>query len=130
TVDHSRNGQLLEAEIKDAINPDYEHHEKIYGLNIAINSTETRLFINPDGTSTRSDIPLTSSYTLTRLSDGKLLDKGTITRISSYNTSNADYSSYVSLRDAQRRGVMELAQNYKLRLANVLAKIQAGGVTP
>lgn len=124
TVDHTRGGQLLEAEIKDAINPDYEHQEKLYALNIVVTSSETKLFITPSGTSTRTDIPLTSTYKLTRKSDGKLLDSGTITRLSSYNTTSADYSSYVSMQDARKRAVLELAQDYKLRLANILAKLQ------
>lgn len=125
TVDSTRNGQLLEAELKDAINPDAAHHEKLYGLRIRITQTEVKLFINPDGTSARSDIPVTSEYQLSRLADGKLLDKGTISRVSSYNTSpTADYASYVSIQDAKKRGIMELAQSYKLRIANILARLQ------
>ena len=124
TVDHTRSGQLLEAEITDAINPTFERHEKLYRLTIKISQSEERLFINPDGSSGRSDIPVVSDYRLTRLTDGKLLDAGTITRVSSYNTSQtADYSSYVSLQDAKKRALLELAQSYKLHLANTLAKL-------
>ena len=123
-VDTSRSGQLLEAEIKDAINPAFEKREKLYRLTIKITQSEERLFINPDGSSGRSDIPVTSHYVLSRLTDGTVLDKGDITRVSSYNTSQtADYSSYVSLQDAQKRAIIELAQSYKLRIANALAKL-------
>jgi hypothetical protein len=123
TVDPTRSGQLLEAEIKDVINPTFERREKLYTLKIKILQSEERLFINPDGSSGRSDIPVTSSYTLARLIDGQVLDAGAITRVSSYNTSQtADYSSYVSLQDAKKRAIIELAQSYKLRLSNVLAK--------
>ena len=125
SVDTTRNGQMLEAEIKDAINPDYAQHDKLYTLSIKITQTEQHLFINPDGTSGRSDIPTASSYKLTRISDGKQVDSGSITRISSYNVSGtADYSSYIAMEDAKKRSIREIAQNYKLHLANILARLQ------
>lgn len=123
TVDTTRHGQLLEAAITDAINPDHRQQSKQYQLSITISQTEVRLFINPDGTSARSDIPLASTYTLKRLADQEIIDSGTITRVSSYNTSqSADYASYVSIQDARKRAILELAQSYKLRLANMMAK--------
>lgn len=124
TVDHTRRGQLLEAEIGDATNPDAKHSPKLYHLAIALTESEIGLFINPDGTSSRSDILMNTKYTLTRLSDNKVMDSGAIQRISSYNTSEqADYASYVSVEDAKKRGIIELAQDYKLRMANVLAQL-------
>lgn len=123
TVDHTRGGQLLEAEMNDAFNPDGQRPQKRYQLDIVMTQSEVRLFINPDGTSGRSDIPVASNYTLTRLSDGTVVDRGNVTRVSSYNTSEtADYASYVSIQDAKKRAIKELAQSYKLRLSNVLAR--------
>lgn len=123
-VDNSRYGQLLKAEIEDAVNPDYERAEKLYSLDIALSSSDVYLFVNPDGTSSRGDIYYTSNYTLRRILDGKVIQSGQITRVSSYNISDtADYASYVTEEDAKKRGVLELAQDYKLRLANLLAKL-------
>ena len=120
-VDTSRRGQLLEAEIIHGINPTFEPAEKHYTLSIALNEREIPLFINPDGTSSRGDIEYVSRYTLSRKADGVKLQEGVIRRVSSYNTSeSADYASYVSIEDARTRGIVELAEAYKLRIANLL----------
>ncbi len=127
-VDRSRLGQLLEAEIGDALNPDYQRAEKLYQLKISLSQTDIPLFINPDGTSARGDIEWLSAYRLTRLIDGKLVDSGSLRRISSYNTSDQaaeGYASFVSIEDAKKRGILELAQDYKLRMANLLAQLEA-----
>jgi hypothetical protein len=124
SVDHTRYGQLLKAEIEGGINPDYERAEKLYELSVSLTSYETYLFVNSDGTSSRGDIDYRSTYTLRRILDGKVIQSGTINRVSSYNMSEtADYASYVSEEDARKRGILEMAQDYKLRLANLLAKL-------
>ncbi len=131
TVDHSRRGQLLESEIKRGINPDSMQAEKLYALKIKLAEREIPLFINPDGTSSRGDIDLTSQYKLTRIIDNKVIQQGTIKRVSSYNTSeSADYASYVSEEDAKTRGIIELAEAYKLRLANLLPGLSGQAVIP
>ena len=123
-TDGGRLPQLLKAEIQDQVNPDARHAEKLFVLTVHFTEVEVALFINPDGTASRGDLQYHSSYTLTRKLDGKLIDSGTITRVSSYNVSEtADYGTYVSREDARKRGVTELAQDYKLRLANLLPKI-------
>ena len=41
--------------------------------------------------------------------------------MSSYNSSpTADFASYISIEDARKRAMQELAQDYKLRLAALL----------
>jgi len=125
-VDHSRLGQLLEAETTDALNPDAQRQEKRYKLTIHLAMQDIALFINPDGTSARGDIQWTSTYTLTRLSDSKVMDTGSMVRISSYNTgedASTGYASFVSVEDAKKRGIIELGQDYKLRMANLLAQL-------
>lgn len=127
-VDHTRRGQLLEAELRDNVNPDYRHGEKLFKLKITLKESDVPLFINPDGTSSRGDLQFTSGYKLTRILDGALVDEGRLTRTSSYNTSDVasqGYASYVSTEDAAKRGVVELAQDYKLRMGNLMAKYNA-----
>jgi hypothetical protein len=122
--------QLLKAEIEDQINPDYQHVEKLYRMNITFTETDIALFINPDGTSSRGDFQYSSKYTLTRIADSKVITSGTMMRVSSYNTSlNADYASYVSREDARKRGILELAQDYKLRLANLISTLNHPNAT-
>jgi len=126
-VDNSRLGQLLKAEIESGANPDYERSEKLYTLNIALFESNLYLFVNPDGTAGRGDIAFSSNYSLVRTLDRKVMKTGTLKRVSSYNISEtADYATYVSEEDARRRGIIELAQDYKLRLANLMEGLNAG----
>lgn len=125
-VDNSRRGQLLEAELSDAINPDFVRAEKLYRLSINLKEVDIPLFINPDGTSARGDIRLDSTYQLVRLADNAVVHSGSIQRISSYNTSDRaaeGYASYISVEDAKKRSTIELAQDYKLRMANLLTRL-------
>jgi LPS-assembly lipoprotein len=123
-TDSTRPGQMLKAEIEDQINPEALRAEKLFLMSIRVAEVEVSLFINVDGTSSRGDMQYNSTYTLTRKADGKLIDRGKISRVSSYNISeNADYATYVAREDARRRGVLELAQDYKLRLANLVGTL-------
>ena len=120
-VDTSRLGQLLKAEIERGVNPDFMRSEKLYTLDIALTQRDIYLFVNPDGTAGRGDVQFLSSYTLTRNLDRKVLKTGELKRTSSYNISEtADYATYVSQEDARKRGIAELAQDYKLRLGNLM----------
>lgn len=129
--DRSHLGQLLTTEIREGVSPRLNATEKLYLMRISVNEMDIPLFINPDGTSSRGNIQYDSSYTLTRLVDGKPLQTGEISRTSSYNTSqNADYASYVSQEDAKTRGILELAQAYKLRLSNLLPLLNGKVAAP
>ncbi len=119
-----RYSELLKAEITDQLNPTGTRAEKQFKVAISYTEQQVGLFVNPDGTASRGDLVLTSSYTITRLADAKPITTGSITRTSSFNTSpTADYASYVSIEDARKRGIIELAQDYKLRLAGLLPMI-------
>jgi len=119
-----RYSELLTAEIESQVNPTSIAAEKLFTLAITFNEVDAASFVKPDGTASRGDLNYTSNYTITRLRDSKAVASGTIARVSTYNTSpSADYASYVSIEDARKRGILELAQDYKLRLAALLPKL-------
>ena len=123
-TDGSHVGQILKAEIQDQVNPAGIRSEKPFVMNITITEAELSLFINLDGTSSRGDMQYNSHYTLIRVKDGVVVDSGNVSRISSYNISeNADYATFVSREDARKRGILEMAQDYKLRIANLVDKL-------
>lgn len=120
-VDNTRLGQLLKAEIQDGVNPSRERAEKLYTLRITLTQRDIYLFINPDGTAGRGDVRFISAYRLTRNLDSKVIKTGHLNRTASYNISEtADYATYVSEEDAKKRGIVELGNDYKLRLANLM----------
>ena len=117
-------GELLRAEIEDGVNPEYQNVQPRYRLQVELTEQDVPLFINIDGTANRGEIRYLSNYTLVRLSDNTILNQGKISRVSSYNSSQtADYAAFVSKEDAKKRAILELAQDYKLRLANLSARI-------
>ncbi len=116
-----RYSELLVAEIRDQSNPLATRAETQFKLAITFNEGQQGLFVKPDGTASRGDLVYSSQYTITRLKDMKVIATGGINRVSSFNTSDtADYASYVSIEDARKRGILELAQDYKMRLATLL----------
>ncbi len=116
-----RSTEMLKAEIEDQINPRREKGQKQFLLAIAFTEQDSALFVNPDGTSSRGDLIYASNYNVTRIADGKAMASGNIQRSSSYSASpKADYASYVSVEDARKKGILALAQDYKLRLAVLL----------
>jgi hypothetical protein len=116
-----RYGEMLEAEIEDKAYAQGVKSAKQYRLIITFTEADAGLFVKPDGTASRGNLTYSSSYQLLRLKDQQVIAQGSIQRISSYNTSlTADYAAYVSIEDARRRGIIELAEDYKLRLASLL----------
>lgn len=123
SVDRTRLGQLLKAEISDRIHPRLSNAPKRYRLSITLEESELSRFINPDGTPSRGDFVYNSSYSLIDLVSKKQVATGTLERISSYNISDsADYATFVTQEDARKRGVIALAQGYALRLSNIEPK--------
>lgn len=117
-------GELLRAEIEDGVNPEYDNVQPRYRLQVDLIEQDIPLFINIDGTANRGEIRYTSHYVLVRLADNVILNQGKVSRVSSYNSSQtADYAAFVSKEDAKKRAILELAQDYKLRLANLSARI-------
>jgi hypothetical protein len=117
--DGGRKGQLLVAELEDKLNPGGAVPARPeYRLNVTLTSGASPIGVAPDGTISRYNVFMASAYTLFRIADGKKLTSGSIDHVSSYNNvTNAYFSTYVSEQDAIKRGVTELAEIYRQRLA-------------
>lgn len=128
----SRLGQLLGEELRDALNPEHIPAVKRYRLQVQVSERNIPLFVAPDGTYGRGNVRYTARYTLTRLSDGKQVDSGSVTREASYAASeiNAIYGSYVAQQDARTRGVIELAHDVSMRVSNRLDRDSLEEETP
>jgi hypothetical protein len=116
-----RYSELLKAEISESPRVLPTGQATSFKLSISFTEQQAAQFVNPDGTASRGTLNYVSRYEITRLGDKKAIARGDLTRMSSYNTApNADYTSYISLEDARKRGILELAQAYKLRLAQLM----------
>jgi len=118
-----REGELLRAELLDHLNPESRSTPLDFMLKIAIQSQFEPFIIEPDGTASRYRITITSPYTLTRMADDTVIAEGEVRRQVSYNVSeDDDYSTFVAQQDALKRVVVELAEDYKLRISALMAR--------
>lgn len=118
-----RIGQQFRADLEDRLNPTSRALPALYRLKVLISPVIQSLGITPDGMVSRLNLHLSSNFTLTRISDGKEMLRGSVRRVSGYNNvANAYFSVFVSENDAYRRGVTELAEDYRLRLAAFFAQ--------
>ncbi len=123
--DRKRMSQLFKAELEDQLNPDYARAPKRYILTVSLSELIYGSFVNPDGTASRNNVYFNSSYSLESVDKKTKPLTGTLSRYSSYNVSErADYATYVAEQDARKRGVIELAKAYKLRLAGLLSELE------
>jgi hypothetical protein len=119
-----RLGEQLKADIEDGINPDYQSGATYYRLDLTLEQQEIAQFINPDGTASRGNIRVTSTYQLVRLADNQVISSGTLHRSSSFDSdAQVDYATYISREDARRRAVADLANDYRLRLMNLSTRM-------
>jgi len=106
--------------LEDLLDPASGNKPKTYRLEVDISQTITALGIARDGTAARYNLTINSGYRLKRISDGKLIDSSSVSVVTSYsNPSNKYFSTYISEQDARKRGVAELAELYRMRLASL-----------
>lgn len=94
-----------------------------YKIDVSITQSSSGVGVAKDGTASRYNLVINSSYKLSRISDNKVIDSGSISNFTSYNNPNNQYfSTYVSEQDARKRGIKELAELYRQRLIAFVEK--------
>lgn len=97
----------------------------VYQLDVVLTYSNIGLGVARDGTASRYNLIINSTYKLTRISDGKVVDNSTLSNVTSYNNPNNQYfSTYISEQDARKRGIKELAELYRHRLLAFIEKPQ------
>lgn len=97
-----------------------------YKLDVVLTQSNVGIGVARDGTASRYNLILSSSYKLIRIADNKEMDSGTIGNVTSYNNPNNQYfSTYISEQDARKRGIAELAELYRHRLIAFTEKTQS-----
>jgi hypothetical protein len=128
-VGRDRDSQLLKFALEDNLNPGGAVPvNPAYRLNASLTSTASPIGIARDGTVSRYNVHLYSQYKLIRNSDDAVVTTGNVRHVSSYNNvTGAYFSTYISEEDAVKRGIGELGEMYRQRLAPFLT---AGYVAP
>ena len=96
-----------------------------YKLDVSITESNVGIGVSRDGTASRYNLVINSSYKLIHIADNKEVDSGSLSNFTSYNNPNNQYfSTYISERDARKRGISELAELYRQRLVAFVEKKQ------
>lgn len=114
-------GQQFKADLEDRLNPEGIPSHPTYKLNVSLGSVSYAMGVARDGTASRFNVILSSNYTLTRLADNKVVKVGNIQHVSSFNNqTNQYFSTYISEKDAVKRGITELSELYRQRIGTFL----------
>lgn len=117
-----RMAQQFRTDLEDKLNPNGKvPANPAYSLHVSLTSTESAIGVAQDGTISRYNLYLDSTYSLKEYGTDNVIANGSLRQVSSYNNlTNAYFSTYVSKEDAIKRGVTELSENFRQRLAPYL----------
>ncbi|MBM3617581.1 MAG: hypothetical protein FJX23_03450 [Alphaproteobacteria bacterium] len=117
-------GNRLKIAVEDRLNPTAAAslYGKAFNLEIRVTAPRTPLGIGRSGAISRYDVTLQSSYVLSDAETREVLDKGVITRRVSFFNADEKFASYAAEQDAIDRGINELGEDYKIRLAAYFAE--------
>ncbi|MCH2547778.1 MAG: hypothetical protein MK052_09255 [Alphaproteobacteria bacterium] len=117
-------GQQLENALEDRLNPDSSPslYEKSFRLEFSVATKRDAVVIEQDGSIARYNIMLNSPYRLKDAQTGEVLSKGTLRRTASFYNAPEKFAGYIAEKDAVDRALIELSEDYKLRLIAYFAK--------
>lgn len=118
----SKTGQQFKFELEDKLNPAGKvPDDPAYRLAVSLSHTVSAIGVATDGTVSRYNVSLNSTYVLSDYKTGKQITSGTLQRVNSYNNRiNEYFSTYISSEDALKQGVTALSETYRQRLAPYL----------
>ncbi len=121
-IGNQRIGQILHHTLEDHFYAQGRETPE-YILNIKLDTLTSPIAISRDGTIARYSVELKATLQLVALENSQLLYSGEVRHLSSFNNqANNFYSAHISERYALERGAIELAEDIRLRLSNVLFK--------
>lgn len=117
-----RMAQMMRVGLEDRLNPGgVVPADAAYRLSVSLSHNEGAIATARDGTVSRYNVYLNSTYKLYRIADGKPVASGKLYNVSGYNNiTNQYYATYVAGEDAIRRGITELTELYRQRLGAYL----------
>lgn len=117
-----RSGQKLHNELRDLINPRGQPPAARYDLAVSLTESVRESGLRRTETATRGTLTLKADYQLTDRQDGEVLTRGQAQSIIGFNLVDSGYANHVSGESARERGLRELAQEIRRRLALYFAE--------
>jgi LPS-assembly lipoprotein len=117
-----RTGQQLYNELRDRLNPGGQPTAPRYVLAVELQGASEFLGLRGDQTPTRTNLTLSASYTLTDAATDKVVTRGQSRSTISYDILRTEFATIASGSDARARGVSDLADDIRTRLAVFLSQ--------
>lgn len=115
--------QLFQQSLEDRLNPGGVPANAPYQLEYTLAMSESPIGVTRDGTVLRYNISMDASYKLIRIDNNLKITQGAVRHVSSYNNPIGKYySTFVSKEDAVHRGIGELSEMIRTRLAPFLVQ--------
>lgn len=112
-----RIGQQFHNLMIDRLNPKGQSSRPDYALYVKLTKTINKVAIRKDETASRANLILRASFILRDQETTEALLRGDLRSINSYNILDSQFPTYVSEADATERGLRELSDDLRVRLA-------------
>lgn len=117
-----RKGQILYTSLEDQLNPLARTGDANYQLSIQLKENEFPVAIEKSGEITRYNIIFTADYALIDSKTQKVIDKGTINTVGSYDAVDSRYSTFTAQSYTVKTTLKEMSEEIKARLIAALYK--------
>ncbi|MBM3597366.1 MAG: hypothetical protein FJX35_04085 [Alphaproteobacteria bacterium] len=121
-----RLGQQLRNELLDRLNPYGAAARPRYALDVSLRETRTELDLRRDATSTFSKFEIAADFALTDLQSGQVVLRGNSRSTTSITLLRQTFANLSAAEDARQRGVREISEDMRVRLADFMARRSAG----
>jgi LPS-assembly lipoprotein len=126
-----RSGQILHIALEDLLHADGQFPTPRYRLDTTLEEAKQPIVIETNGRVSRYNLVLVARYNLYDIQSSALITKGVVKRISGFNASLSDFSTFVSENDTHDRNIRQMAQDISMRLMLKLSALRAmGGLPP
>jgi LPS-assembly lipoprotein len=112
-----RIGQQFHNLLIDRLNPKGQSRRPDYALEVKLTKTINKVAIRKDETASRANMILRASFILRDQATTEALLRGDLRSINSYNILDSQFPTYVSEADSVERGLRELSDDLRVRLA-------------
>lgn len=125
-----RPGQQLHNALRNEVNPRGQPVDPRYLLDVDLVISKQEIGVRKDETATRANLVLSGTYRLTRIADTVEMTNGVAKSIVSYNIVDSEFGTYAAEQDALQRGIDQLAEQLRLRLAAYFERLVGGAASP
>jgi LPS-assembly lipoprotein len=125
----NRAGQILRNELVFLLGAAGEAPAARYSLDVGLTETLDKIAVQVTGLATRANLRLSAQYTLTDLAAGKVVTRGRVGAMGSFDLLDNEFATLVAERNTREQAALRLARILHTRLAAFYGarQVVAGG---